>query len=283
MNIAAELTAAEAKLRAAEIENARLDAAVLLAFITGRDRTFLVAHPEYELTDSEHKAYTAAILRRCTREPLQYITGVQEFYGIEFLVSPDVLIPRPETELLVEEAIKHLKKVEQPAFCEIGSGSGCISVAVLKNVPDARAVAADISPAAAAMTAENARRAGVLGRLEVIVSDVFSAVGERRFDAVLSNPPYIGAGEVSTLQPEVREHEPYIALTDDADGSSIIRRLIGSSPEHLTAGGVILIEIGFSQARAVEAMFAGGRWNDVVFIRDLQGHERIAKACLARV
>lgn len=269
------LTDATERLRAAGIADPRREASSLLAHVLGRDRTFQIAHPEYEPTEDERSRFESALARRAAREPLQYITQTQEFYGLAFEVGPDVLIPRPETELIVERAIGHLRDLPDPAFCEIGTGSGCITVATLANVPRARAVAIDISYSAIAVARSNAARHSVADRVEFLISDAFESVPESMlFDAVLSNPPYVAAAEMNGLQPEVRDFEPRNALTDESDGLSIIRRIIACAPRFLRPGGLMLIEIGAGQSPSVDAMIDRAIWTGPVFLKDLQSIER---------
>lgn len=278
MTIAECLKEAAGTLRSAGVAQPERESASLLMFALDRDRTFLISHNEYELTATEKRSFEGYISRRSSREPFQHIVGKQEFYGLDFEVSPDVLIPRPETELLVETAIDILRDSEYPRFCEIGTGSGCITVSVLHELKNARAVAVDISGGAIKVARRNARSNGVFERIEFVVSDVFSAIAEQKFDAILSNPPYIPAADISTLQPEVRDFDPVIALTDGGDGLSIINRIVVESPKFLVSGGFLLLEIGFGQAENVADMFDKMVWHDVRFLPDLQGIRRVVLA-----
>ena len=270
MNLADELAAAADRLEASGISEPRREASSLIANAIGRDRVFLVAHPEYILTEREAVAVDEFISRRSAREPFQYIVGRQEFYALDFLVNPSVLIPRPETELLVERAIDHLRKIEEPRFCEIGVGSGCISISVLSNVPNATAVAADISEAALAVAAANAQRHNVIDRLELIRSDLFDGLPRGPYHAILSNPPYIPSNEIAGLQPEVRDFEPVNALTDGSSGIEILRKIIHGAPERLIEGGLLMLEIGAGQFEIVDRIFDRSIWRSVDVILDLQ-------------
>ena len=276
------LNQATEKLRLGGVAQPRLEAASLLSHAIGRNRTFLFAHPEYELDADEQARFDSFAARRAAREPFQHITGFQEFYGLDFAVSPDVLIPRPESELLVETAIEILRRVEKPRFCEIGTGSGCISVAILHELPRATAVAVDISKKAIDVASRNASANGVAERIELAVSDVFSAFGNERFCAVLSNPPYIPAADIARLQQEVRDFDPRVALTDGGDGLSIVEKIVAKSPTFLLPGGFLLLEIGHAQADRVRKMFNPTIWKSVEFLRDLQGIERTIKAGLRK-
>ncbi|MBX7054601.1 MAG: peptide chain release factor N(5)-glutamine methyltransferase [Pyrinomonadaceae bacterium] len=270
MNLADALSSAAARLAASGIPEARREAASLIAFAIDRDRVFIVAHPEYDLTDDEADRVRVLVDRRSAREPFQYIVGRQEFYGLEFAVDPSVLIPRPETELLVEWAIDKLLKIESPRFCEIGVGSGCISVSVLHNVPAAEASALDISAVALAVAGANARRHGVLDRIDLMRSDLFEALSPGQFHAILSNPPYIPANEIAGLQPEVRDFEPTAALTDGGSGDEIIRRIVEGAPAFLLHGGFLMLEIGAGQFDRVDQMFDREVWRSVDVLSDLQ-------------
>lgn len=278
MRIDAAIGAAAAKLQNADVENAARESRLLLGFVLQKDETYIFAHPETELSVDEIKRFDKAVERRAAREPFHYIVGSREFYGLEFIVTPDVLIPRPETELLVEDAIRFLTEAEDPLFLDIGTGSGCIAVAMLKNAVNAVGHAVDISPDALAIAEANAVRHGVIGRSGFYLSDAFSAVQEIEFDLIVSNPPYISTDEMLDIQPEVIGHEPSIALTDGADGLSIIGNIIENAPRYLRRGGKLLIEIGASQSPRVGDMFSRQIWSDITFIPDLQQIPRIASA-----
>jgi release factor glutamine methyltransferase len=192
------------------------EAVSLMMLATGRDRTFIYAHPEHLLTTDELSELDSLLRRRSSREPLQYISGVQEFFGLEFEVTPDVLIPRPETEMVVEHAIEFLNKCETPRFCEVGVGSGCISIAILHHVRHASAVATDVSPAALEVAALNSGKHHVADRLRLLKADVFENLPAQTFDLIVSNPPYVPIEDIADLQAEVRDFEPHSALTDAA-------------------------------------------------------------------
>lgn len=281
MNISETLKNATEILKRSGIAEPRREAASLLALALEKDRTFLIAHPEYELTEKESAEFAGTLARRAAHEPLQYIRGRQEFYGLDFLVTPDVLIPRPETELIVEAAIEILKQEENPRFCEIGTGSGCISVSILHEIKAATATGADVSEKALQMTKVNAERNAVSDRLKLIKSDVFENFEEReKFDLIVSNPPYVPAEDFTTLQAEVRDFEPRTALTDGGDGLSIIAKIITAAPRFLKPGGYLLMEIGFNQSDKVRGMFVSRVWEPAEFLPDLQGIPRMARARL---
>jgi len=280
MTITESLIDAAKKLRDAGVAQPEREAASLLMFTLDRDRTFLFAHSEYMLTDGELQRHESYLARRSKREPFQHIVGKQEFYGLDFEVSPDVLIPRPETELLVETVIEFLKEKENARVCEIGTGSGCIVVAVLHGVPEASAVAVDISDKALAIAQRNAQSNGVTDRIDFQLSDIFADITDQRFDVIVSNPPYIPARDIAGLQSEVRDFDPIIALTDGGDGLSIIRRIVADAPRYLKQNGALAMEFGFGQAVEVAAMFDQQTWNEPLILDDLNGIERVVMDCL---
>lgn len=286
MNEKRNLQVAEATREAAEVlrragvMEARREAASLLAYTIERDQTFLLTHPEHMLSGQDRSRFRKLVERRSGGEPLQYITGRQEFYGLEFEVNRDVLIPRPETELLVETALELLKGCVEPTrVCDVGTGSGCIAVTLLherKPTLLARATGLDISPRALAVAARNAARHGVGERLDLVASDSFAALanGRARFSMIVSNPPYIGEGAITGLQTEVRSFEPRVALTPGMDGLRIIRNLLRDAPPFLLPGGHLLLEIGFDQHDAVRELIDTRVWRLLDIRRDLQGIPR---------
>ncbi len=277
-DIAETVKQAAELLRISEIAEPRREANSLLALALEKDLAFLIAHPEYELAEDEQKLFEEYLRRRAAREPFQYIAGRQEFYGLDFVVTPDVLIPRPETEMIVETAIELFKDKGDLFFCEIGVGSGCISVSILHELTNARAIGFDISPKALDVAEKNAYQNNVADRLELGVSDVFSGVDTSlQFGLIVSNPPYIPAEDFKTLQPEVRDHEPASALTDNGDGLSIIEKIISQAPNFLKTGGYLLMEIGIDQAAGVGEMIAPGIWQTFEILPDLQGIPRMVK------
>lgn len=279
MNIEEVMTLAVAELQDAAVTEPRLETASLLSFVLDHDRTFLHAHPEYVLSDAEMSAFRTAIKRRSEREPLQYITGRQEFWRLEFAVTPDVLIPRPETEILVETAIELLDDPPSPRFCEVGTGSGCIAVSILHSVNRASAIATDISPAALLVAGRNAERHGVRKRLELRNASIFDTV-TGRFDLIVSNPPYVPDAEIASLQAEVREHEPLLALSGGSGGLDIISQIVEQSPRFMRPGGSLLMEIGFDQADRVTELFDSNEWESVDLLPDLHSIPRIVNARL---
>ncbi|MDT5296673.1 MAG: release factor glutamine methyltransferase, partial [Acidobacteriota bacterium] len=279
LTIADALREAATRLRVAGVSEPRREAGSLLSHATGRDSAFLITHADELLTAKQLSSFRASVARRAAGEPFQYIAGRQEFYGLEFEVTPDVLIPRPETELLVETALELLRGTDAPLVCDVGTGSGCIAVSLLHTRRDARGYALDISHAALEVAARNAARHGVRERLQVLVSDCFDALRAdehkaTRFDLIASNPPYVAESDLDGLQREVREHEPRVALTPGGDGLSVIRRLLQDAPQFLKPGGLMLMEIGFNQHERVAALTEPLVWTLLDIHQDLQGIPR---------
>jgi len=277
-SIAEVLREATQVLNNAGVPEARREAGSLLSFVLGKDRTFLISHAEDPVDDDSFRRFEEVVERRASGEPLQYITGVQDFFGREFRVTPDVLIPRPETELLVEAAIEVVGGPESsPSICDVGTGSGCIALTLLCEIRNARAVAIDKSPAALEIAKLNARNLSVAERAVFAVSDCFDSLdaNEYQFDLVVSNPPYVSAAFMAGLQREVRDHEPLIALSPGPDGLSVIRRLLNETPGFLKNHGHLIMEIGFDQGEAIKSLIDEEIWHLVDIRPDLQGIPRI--------
>ncbi len=280
-SIAQVIVEAAQVLRRAGVPEARREAGSLLAHATARDRTFLITHADDLLNADELNRFREFVKRRASGEPLQYITGRQEFFSLDFEVTPDVLIPRPETELLVETALELLQDAEeQPFICDVGTGSGCIIITLLHERAQARGLALDISPKALRVAARNAARHNVSDRLTFIASDCFNALdaSRARFSMIVSNPPYVLAGVLEGLQREVREHEPRVALSPGPDGLLIIKRIVAEAAGFLGRGGHLLLEIGFDQHEAVAQLFAAPFWQLLDIRKDLQGIPRTVVA-----
>ena len=263
-------------LETAGVPEARRDASSLLSFVMGKDRTFLISHAEDPVDNDSLDQLREFVERRAAGEPLQYIMGVQDFYGREFRVTPDVLIPRPETESLVEAALE-VTKSEVPFICDVGTGSGCIAITLLCELPGARAVALDKSPAALEIAKLNAARQSVADRAMFAVSDCFNALEPReyQFDLIVSNPPYVSEAALAGLQREVRDHEPVVALSPGPDGLSVIRRLFAEASAYLKPNGHMLMEIGFDQGEAVRSLIDESVWSLLEVRPDLQCIPRI--------
>lgn len=278
MNISENLRTATEILKKSGVAEPRREANSLLGFALEKDRAFLIAHSDYNLSEAHQTHFENLLKRRASREPLQHITGKQEFFGLEFEVNRDVLIPRPETELIVENAIEILQKKENPRFCEIGVGSGCISIAILHNVENALAIGLDVSEKALRVARRNAEKHSVSDRLDLKISDVFGVLRDEKFDLIVSNPPYIPQSDIENLQAEVRDFEPLNALTDGADGISVIRKIINTAPRFLLLDGFLLLEIGFGQAACVFEMLDRKIWREAEILPDLQNIQRMLKA-----
>lgn len=265
-------------LQQAGLAEARREASGLLQHVVARDRTFILGHPEHTLTPEQLETFRELALRRASGEPLQYITAHQSFYGLNFEVAQGVLIPRPETELLVETALGLLPGSQAtPTICDVGTGSGCIAITLLHERHDVHGVAIDISAEALEIAKRNAQRHSVESRLTFVQANCFSSLSPEQFsfDLILSNPPYVAEAEISGLQREVRDYEPLEALAGGPDGLNIVRRLLNESGAFLKPGGYLLIEIGFKQAAAVGAMIDETVWKSQGIRPDLQGIPRV--------
>lgn len=269
-------------------DSARRDAELLLLHILGISRASLLADPTRELTAARLTAYNEAIARRLRHEPIQYITGTQEFYGLLLRVTPAVLIPRPETEHLVEAVLKHFQACNphpgeptQPInIADIGTGSGAIAIALAAHLPQTQITAIDLSAEALHIAESNASEHKLASRIRFVRSDLLSALppGERRFhfDAIVSNPPYVPLADAPQLHPQVREHEPAAALYAGPDGLEVYRRLIPQAHEALKPAGLLALEIGHGQRGSLGFLLAD--WKDLAFLDDLQGIPRVALA-----
>jgi release factor glutamine methyltransferase len=275
-SIAEALREASRILEDAGVPEPRREASSLLSFVLGKDRTFLISHAEDAIADDSLDRLREFVERRATGEPLQYITGVQDFYGREFRVTTDVLIPRPETELLVEAALE-VNTSKNAFICDVGTGSGCIAVTLLCEMPGARAVAVDKSPAAVEIAKINAAKQAVADAIVFVVSDCFDELDSRKyqFDLIVSNPPYVSESALAGLQREVRDHEPRVALSPGPDGLSVIRRLLTDAPAYLKPSGHLLMEIGFDQGEAVRSLINDSVWSLLEVRPDLQCIPRI--------
>lgn len=269
------LREASQTLRDAGVPEARREAGSLLSHVIGKDRTFLISHAEDIVAGDDLARFRETVARRASGEPLQYITGVQDFYGREFRVTTDVLIPRPETELLVEAALEVIAHKPAPLICDVGTGSGCIAITLVCERTDARAVAVDVSAPALAVAEDNARRHAVSDRMRFTISDCFESVDRTAFDLVVSNPPYVAADALPGLQREVRDHEPLVALSSGVDGLDVIRRLLRDAPAFLKTDGYLIMEIGFDQGEKVQRLINENLWRLDEIRPDLQGIPRI--------
>lgn len=261
-------------------ETPRLDTEILLAHARNCERIELYTHFEDPLSDVQRATMRELVQRRAQAEPVAYLVGHREFFGLDFHVTPAVLIPRPETETLVVEVLELIKNRPEAHVLDVGTGSGCIAIAVAANNPLARLTAIDIAPEALDLARENAAAHAVAERIRFIQGDLFAPCqsGEQ-FDLVASNPPYVAQSEFETLSPDVRCHEPRHALVAGEDGLSVLRRLIQDAHEHLTAQGHLLIEISAEQASIVcELLEATEAYTDIAIQKDLAGRSRVVRA-----
>lgn len=285
------------QLREANVPSFALAAELLLLHVANHDRTWLYAHPEEILTAENATQYFALIQRRANGEPTQHLTGKQEFWGLEFEVTPDVLIPRPETEHLIEVALdrlalRELRAGRSPCFTgngitlvDVGTGSGCIAIALAKELPDATVYATDISAAALDVARRNSARHGFSDRIHFLESNLlegFSPLATHHsplsFDLIVSNPPYVGRRSAETLAREVREHEPEVALYAGEEGYEFYAELVAQSHEFLKPGGLLVLELGHDSLPAVQPLLESRPWTNVGVTDDLAAIPRVLAA-----
>lgn len=285
-----------ARLAAAGIDEAELDARLLLEFVCGTDRNTLLAHGDREVSAQECERYRELLTKRAAHIPLQHLTGEQDFMGLTFVVNKDVLVPRQDTEILVEEAMKHLH--DGMRILDLCTGSGCILLSLLHYSNDCEGVGTDLSPQALAVARENYERL-LMDRPEMkarfLEGDLFGALvcgaeheivgmndaddvrmsGGKLFDMIVSNPPYIETGVIDTLMPEVREHEPKMALDGGADGLAFYRKITAQAGAYLNGGGMLFLEIGCEQAEAVRGLMAEAGFCEIQVVKDFAGLDRV--------
>ena len=296
MDIRAALKHGIAQLREAHVPSDTLTAELLLLHALRRDRTWIYSHPEEKVSAADSERFLALLSRRAAGEPTQHLTGKQEFWGLEFEVTPDVLIPRPETEHVIEVALDRLAVREIRAgrkqtltgeglvIADIGTGSGCIAVALAKELPAATLYATDISGAALAVARRNAARHGFSSRVCFVEGSLLEGLRHSStrhvplLDLVVSNPPYIGRREAPTLMREVREHEPEIALYGGEEGYELYGGLIAQSAIHLKPGGILVLELGHNSLAAVRPLLDAPTWTNVGVTDDLAGIPRVLAA-----
>lgn len=260
------------------LENPRLDAEILLCSVLQCQRITLYVHFDQPLEEHELAQYRGYVARRAAAEPLAYILGSRAFMKYDFKVTPDVLVPRPETELLVECAAKLASFIDKPEVLDIGTGSGAIIVSLLDMLTEAHGVAVDISPGALAVAKENAQKMGVDGRLKLVRSDLYAALPrEAKFDIIISNPPYIPSGDIAGLAADVKR-EPRLALDGGADGLNFYRRIIAGSTARLKENGFLAFEIGINQGGAVADLCRSHGYGVVAVRRDYASIERMVFA-----
>lgn len=256
-------------------DSPRLDAEVLLAHVTGKNRAHFRAWPEKELDEETESRFRGLLERRLAGQPVAYLVGEREFWSLTFALAPEALIPRPETELLVELALERVARDRPVRIADLGTGSGAVAVALALELPRATVFAADISPAALALAQNNAIRLGA-GNVRCLLGDWFSAFPDgESFDMIVSNPPYIAEGDPHLAQGDVR-FEPSLALVSGPDGLDAIRRIVGAAPARLRPGGWLLFEHGYDQAERARDLLRAAGFGQVESFADLQGIERVS-------
>ena len=283
MQLRIALHAAVERLTSANVPSPRMNAELLIMFTLGCDRAYLYAHPERELSPDEMQSYDEALAKRAAGMPAQYITGHQEFWGLDLVVSPAVLIPRPETEHLVEavlELASNLAESSAPPrqlfIADVGTGSGAIALALAKQLPTARIFATDNSPAALEVARANAARLELTSRIDFRLTDLLDGISPSSLDLVVSNPPYVGESEEDSVQLEVRKFEPRRAVFAGPSGLEVIERLIPAAHLVLRPGRRLVLEISGTIAERVRSLLS--KWTEVEIRNDLQGIARVALA-----
>ena len=273
MQLREALATAVQQLEDAAVGSPRLNAEMLLMFVLGVGRAHLYGHPERELSEQEEESYWEAIAERARGVPAQYIIGHQEFWGLDFLVSPAVLIPRPETEHLVETALELAQGILRPHIVDVGTGSGCIALALAHELKRAHVEAVDVSEDALEIARANAVRLQLADRVTFRRGDLLAGFATEALDLVVSNPPYVGECEADKVQAEVRKFEPHVAVFGGPQGTEVVTRLLDEAHRVLKPGGHVLVEIGFSQSGKVREL--ASQFEDVRFVEDLQGIPRV--------
>ena len=273
-SLSAAATVAAGRLAAAGIERAEAEARLLVTAAAGRSLEFLAIHPEAALSLSQSAALDALVRRRVSREPLPYLLGEAEFYSLPFRVTPAVLVPRPETEVLVEEVVAGARSRGAKLAFEVGTGSGVVAVVLAREVPGLHVVAADISLQALSVARENCRRHGVTDRVSLLCGDLLASISGQA-DCIAANLPYVRSDEFDRLEPEVRDFEPRSALDGGADGLRELRRLSVQLAAHLSPGGLVGLEVGAGQAGEVAKLLAAGGLSRVEVVPDLAGIDRV--------
>jgi len=278
MNAARLLERGAWELERVGVADSRIQAELLLRHALGCSRESLLARLHQPVPAEASGHFFQLVERRRGRVPVQYVVGTQEFYGLSFRVTPAVLIPRPESEGLVEEAVRELSDAHAPRIIDVGCGSGCIGIAIAHTLAEAELVAIDQSPAALAIARENALRHGVVSRIEFLEGDLLAPLQTRDVDAIVSNPPYVPDDELDALEPEVSEHEPRQALSGGKDGVSVIERLLPEAGKALRHGGFFFMEIGHDQDERVKELVKKAGLEHLRTVSDLAGIPRIVGA-----
>ncbi len=278
MNYKNGFETAQRILEEAKIQEAGLDARLLLEYVCGTDHSALLVHPDRELTADEEKKYFEYIERRRLREPVAYIMGNWEFMGLSFKVTRDVLIPEQDSEFLVEEALRYCE--DGFRVLDLCTGSGCIALSILNYTNFTTALCTDISDKALEIAKFNAGQLQLSDRALFIKSDIFPQEEKDKFDIIVSNPPYVESAVIDTLEPEVKDYEPRIALDGDADGLTFYKRIADRACDYLFSSGYLIMEIGYDQAEAVrEILDKKGFYHDIEVIKDFSGNDRVIRAC----
>ncbi|MBX3372159.1 MAG: peptide chain release factor N(5)-glutamine methyltransferase [Nitrospira sp.] len=279
-SLGALLRESESRLDAAGIDQPALESAWLVEHVLKLSPLMQRINTERGLTPEECEGVRVLVERRANREPLQYVLGTQEFCGRDFFVTPSVLVPRPESVLLVEEAVRRCVQISDATLVDVGTGSGCLAVSVASALPTARVLAIDASTDALVVARNNMARHGLEARITCFQGDLLAPIGQEglanQVEVILSNPPYIPDGDIETLQPEVRDFEPRLALAGGRDGMDVHRCLITQAAAYLKPGGALLMEVGIGQAAAVcRHAEEGGRFRTYAVLRDQGGIERV--------
>ncbi len=261
-------------------QSPRLDSEVLLAYARGCQRIELYTHFDDSLTNDERTVMRQLVQRRAQAEPVAYLVGHREFFGLDFRVTPNVLIPRPETETLVMEVLQIVEDFPEPRILDVGTGSGCVAISIAVNQPRAQVTASDVSKAALQVARKNADGHAVAERIQFLLGDLFAPMtSDQQFHIVASNPPYVTESEIGTLPADIRLHEPRPALDGGSDGLVVLRRLIEQAPTHLIDSGYLIFEISDGQGtRVCDLLNANGSYTDIEVVKDLAGQSRVVRA-----
>ena len=260
------------------IQSARLDAEVLLSHVLRQERIYLYVHFDEPMEQNELNKFREYVKKRAQHVPIAYIIGEREFMGLPFKVTKDTLIPRPDTEILVENVLNNVDKDKEIEIVDIGTGSGAIILSLLVNLPKAQGKTVDISSKAIEVAKENAVNLQVNDRCEFFVGDLFAPLNDNKFDVIVSNPPYIPQKDIATLEDDVKEYEPVSALTDGGDGLSYYRRLLSEGKAYIKENGFIALEIGIYQSNDVKQIAMDNGWKNIKIIKDYAGIDRVVLA-----
>lgn len=269
--------------RSRGLETPRLEAELLLCRALGWDRIRLIIERDRELDDDERARFRSLVQRRRKREPVAYIMGQREFFGRTFRVDERVLVPRPDTETLVETALRRTRDgYLRGRLVDLCTGSGCVALSFARERPTWEVRATDISPGALEVARDNAVRLGATWNVELLLGDLFEPLAGETFDAITANPPYIRSGEIATLSPDIRDHEPRLALDGGDDGLDIVRRIVRQAPSHLSEAGLLAMEIGCDQHAEVSELMRAAGFGQIEVDHDLAGHPRVVSGVFPR-